>query len=139
MAGLHSDPPVGGCFTGVVCGDDTMASVTVVFGLCHFCLVPVGFNKVLVRSFFIAAGSGRQRREHWATARAASPFTLSQPHWPVVVLIPGTLAGRSLCLWPTQVVVPMTLAPETGEVSWNSMGLWRVSFLAEVHSHSSKS
>jgi hypothetical protein len=26
----------------------------------------------------------------------------------------------------------MTLAPETGEVSWVSMGLWRVLLLAEV-------
>jgi hypothetical protein len=32
----------------------------------------------------------------------------------------------------------MTLAPETGEVSWVSMELRRVLFLAEVDSHSSK-
>jgi hypothetical protein len=53
-------------------------------------------------------------------------------------LISGMLAGRSCCLWHTQVVIPMTLAPETGEVSWDSMGLRCVLFLTEVHSHLSK-
>jgi hypothetical protein len=33
----------------------------------------------------------------------------------------------------------MTLAPETGEVSWVSMGLRRVPFLAEVNRFPSKS
>jgi hypothetical protein len=33
----------------------------------------------------------------------------------------------------------MTLAPKTGEVSWVSMGLWRVLFLAEVRPLPSKS
>jgi hypothetical protein len=33
----------------------------------------------------------------------------------------------------------MTLAPKTDEVSWVSMGLWRVLFLAEVYSRPSKS
>jgi hypothetical protein len=51
----------------------------------------------------------------------------------------GTLADKLLCPWPTQIIIPMTLTPETGEVSWDSMGLWRVLFLAEVYSHPSKS
>jgi hypothetical protein len=51
------------CFTGVVGGDGTVVGITVVFSLCRFCLVPAGFYKVLVRSYCIAAGSGRQRRE----------------------------------------------------------------------------
>jgi hypothetical protein len=48
-------------------------------------------------------------------------------------------AGRWLCPWPTQTVIPTTLAPETGEVSWVSMGLRRVLFLAEVDTLPSKS
>jgi hypothetical protein len=62
--------------------------------------------------------------------------------WPPrlgVAVIPGTSAGKLLCPWPTQIVIPMTLAPETGEVSWDSMGLRRVLFLAEVYSRPSKS
>jgi hypothetical protein len=59
MPDLPSDPPVGACFDGVVGGDGTVAGVSVVFGLCRFCLVPAGFYKVLVRSYFIATGSGR--------------------------------------------------------------------------------
>jgi hypothetical protein len=54
-------------------------------------------------------------------------------------MIPGTLAGRWLCPWPTQIVIHMTLAPETGEVSWDCMGFQRVLFLAEVDAHPSKS
>jgi hypothetical protein len=41
-------------------------------------------------------------------------------------------AGRQHCPWHTPEVIPMTLAPETGEVSWVCMGLRRVLFLAEV-------
>jgi hypothetical protein len=67
------------------------------------------------------------------------PFGRSRPLWPNTVVIPGTSAGRWLCPWPTQIVIPTTLAPETGEVSWVSMGLRRVLFLAEVDSHPSKS
>jgi hypothetical protein len=74
MPDFPSDPPVGGCFTGVVGGDDTVAGVTVVFGLCRFCLVPAVFYKVLVRSCFIAAGSGRLRREPWPTVGAVGPL-----------------------------------------------------------------
>jgi hypothetical protein len=48
-------------------------------------------------------------------------------------------AGRRLCPWPTLEVIPTTLAPETGEVSWVSMGLRRVLFLAKVYSRPSKS
>jgi hypothetical protein len=59
MPDLPSDPPIGGCFTGVVGGHDTVAGVTVVFGLFRFCLVHAGFYKVLVRSCFIAGVLGR--------------------------------------------------------------------------------
>jgi hypothetical protein len=48
-------------------------------------------------------------------------------------------AGRWLCPWPTRIVIPTTLAPESGKVSWVSMGLRRVLFLAEVYSRPSKS
>jgi hypothetical protein len=48
-------------------------------------------------------------------------------------------ADRQRCPWPTLEVIPMTLAPETGEVSWVSMGLRRVLFLAEVSTFPSKS
>jgi hypothetical protein len=48
-------------------------------------------------------------------------------------------AGRWLCPWPTLEVIPMTLAPETGEVLWVSMGLRRVPFLTEVNTLPSKS
>jgi hypothetical protein len=54
-------------------------------------------------------------------------------------VIPGTSASRWLCPWPIQIVIPMTLAPKTSEVSWVSMGLRRVLFLAEDDSHPSKS
>jgi hypothetical protein len=74
MPDLPSDPPVGGCFTGVVGGDGIVAGVTVVFGLCHFCQVPAGLYKVLVRSYIIAPGSGHQQREPWLAAGAAGPL-----------------------------------------------------------------
>jgi hypothetical protein len=67
------------------------------------------------------------------------PFRWSRPLWLSAVEIPGMSAGRWLCPWPTLVVIPTTLAPETGEVSWVSMGLRRVPFLAEVDTLPSKS
>jgi hypothetical protein len=90
-------------------------------GFCHLCRL----SPVMMKS---PAGCWRSR-----------PFGRSRPLWPVVLVILGTSAGRWLCPWPTQTVIPMTLALETGEVSWVSMGLWRVLFLAEVDSHPSKS
>jgi hypothetical protein len=63
----------------------------------------------------------------------------SRPLWPNAVEIPGTSAGRWVCPWPTRIVIPKILAAETGEVSWVSMGLRRVLFLAEANSRSSKS
>jgi hypothetical protein len=59
----------------------------------------------------------------------------SRPPRPDVVVISRMSAGRWLCPWPTQIVIPTTLAPETGEVSWVSMRLRWVLFLAEVDSH----
>jgi hypothetical protein len=66
-------------------------------------------------------------------------FGRSRTPRPDIAVILGTSAGRLLCPWPTQIVIPTTLAPKTGEVSWDSMGLRRVLFLAEVYSHPSKS
>jgi hypothetical protein len=48
-------------------------------------------------------------------------------------------AGRQRCPWHTLEVIPMTLAPETGKVSWVSMGLRQVLFLAEVSTFPTKS
>jgi hypothetical protein len=48
-------------------------------------------------------------------------------------------ASRQCCPWPTLEVIPTTLAPETGKVSWVSMGLRRVPFLTEVSMLPSKS
>jgi hypothetical protein len=61
MPDTSSDPPVGGFFTRALGGDGTMAGITLVFGLCRFCMVTAGFYKVSARSFFIAVGSGQQR------------------------------------------------------------------------------
>jgi hypothetical protein len=49
------------------------------------------------------------------------------------------LADRQHCPWHTPEVIPTTLAPETGEVSWVSIGLLRVLFLAEVNTRPSES
>jgi hypothetical protein len=67
------------------------------------------------------------------------PFGRSRPLWPNAVEIPETSSGRWLWPWPTRIVIPTTLAPETGEVSWVSMGLRRVLLLAEFDSRPSKS
>jgi hypothetical protein len=72
---------------------------------------------------------------HWRSW----PFGRSRPFWPSALEIPGTLAGRWFCPWPTRIVIPTTLAPETGKVSWVSMGLRRVLFLARVYPRPSKS
>jgi hypothetical protein len=88
------------------------------------------------------------RRLHWlgfptvessAGYWCSRPFGRSRPLWPNTVEIPGMSVGRWLCPWPTRIVIPTTLAPETGEVSWVSMGLRWVLFLAKVDSHPSKS
>jgi hypothetical protein len=42
------------------------------------------------------------------------------------------LAGRQSRPWHTPEVIPTTLALKTGKVSWGSMGLRRVPFLAKV-------
>jgi hypothetical protein len=62
---------------------------------------------------------------HW-------PFSWSRSFLPNSMETPGTPAGIQRCPWHTPEVIPMTLAPKTGEVSWASMGLRRVPFLAEV-------
>jgi hypothetical protein len=68
---------------------------------------------------------------------------------PVLLAEPASLASCRSDPWDASrhVILPLaypsghppTLAPKTGEVSWSNMGLRRVLFLAEVHSHSSKS
>jgi hypothetical protein len=83
------------------------------------------------------------------------PWFLTEGKFATVLIIPSSwgsqldgdlhqhraasAAGRWLFPWPTQIVIPMTLAPETGKVSWDSMGLRRVLFLAEVNTRPSKS
>jgi hypothetical protein len=76
----------------------------------------------------LPAGCWRSRPSRWSR-----PLCLS------AVEVPGTSSGKWLCPWPTLEVIPTTLAPETGEVSWVSMGLGRVLFLAEVSTLPSKS
>jgi hypothetical protein len=102
-----------------------VAGITLVSSLCRSCQDPDIFNKASVKGFIIFAGSDLQ----WS----------KWPPWPDVALIPRKSAGRWLYPWPTQIVIPMTLALETGEVSWDSMGLRQVLFLAELNSHPSKS
>jgi hypothetical protein len=90
-----------------------------------------GFRRLLRFGLSVAeslAGNWRSR-----------PFDRSRPFWPSAVEIPGMSAGGWLHPWPTRIVIPMTLAPEIGEVSWVSMGLRRVLFLAKVYSRASKS
>jgi hypothetical protein len=67
------------------------------------------------------------------------PFDRSQSSELSAVEIPGTSAGRQRCPWHTPEVIPTTLASETGEVSWVSMGLRWVLFLAKVCTFPSKS
>jgi hypothetical protein len=105
----------------------------------------------------ILSGPGHFRRNnHWRNLVFFARLRLSSVEWPAgcwrsqpygwswssclsVVEIPGMIAGRLRCPWHTPEVIPPTLAPETGEVSWVSMGLWRVLFLAEVRTLPSKS
>jgi hypothetical protein len=82
---------------------------------------------------------GHPAAESSAGCWRSRPFSRSQPFWPSAMEIPGTSAGRWLCPWRTRIVIPTTLAPKTGEVSWVSMGLRRVLFLAEVYPRPSKS
>jgi hypothetical protein len=60
------------------------------------------------------------------------PFNWSRSFLLNAVETPGTPAGVQRCPWHTPEVIPTTLAPETGEVSWASMGLQWVLLLAEV-------
>jgi hypothetical protein len=69
----------------------------------------------------------------------SQPFGQSHSSGLSTMEILGTPADRQRCPWPTVEVIPTTLAPETGEVSWVSMGLWRVPFLTEVSTLPSKS
>jgi hypothetical protein len=67
-----------------------------------------------------------------AGCRRSRPFNRSRSYLLDAVETPGTPVGRPRCPWHTPEVIPMTLAPETGKVSWACMGLRRVPFLAEV-------
>jgi hypothetical protein len=115
-----------------------VAGVMLVSGLYRSCRDPTIFNKASIEGFHclcrlgppgVKVSNGCWRS--WVLGR-------SRPPRPGVTVIPGTLADRWLCPWPTQTVIPTTLAPETGEVSWDSMGLRQVLFLAEVGSYPSK-
>jgi hypothetical protein len=116
-----------------------VAGVTPVSGLCRSCRVPATFNKVSVGRLRCLRRLGPPALKMLAGCWRSRPFGRSRPPRPGVTVISRTLAGRWLCPWPTQIVIPMTLAPETGEVSWDSMGLQWVLFLAEVDSYPSES
>jgi hypothetical protein len=100
----------------------------------------------------ILSGPGHfQRNSHWralvfiarlwlcsvewpAGCWRCRPFGRSRSSRPSAMEIPGMPAGIEHDPWHTPEVIPMTLAPETGEVSWVCMGLRRVLVLAEVSS-----
>jgi hypothetical protein len=60
------------------------------------------------------------------------PFGRSRSSHAEAVGTPGMPAGILPGPWCAPLFIPPTLAPETGEVSWASMGLWRIPLLAEV-------
>jgi hypothetical protein len=60
------------------------------------------------------------------------PFGRSRSSRAETVGTPGMPAGILPGPWCAPEVIPTTLTPETGEVSWASMGLRRVLLLAEV-------
>jgi hypothetical protein len=92
-----------------------------------------------LEEFCLIRRLGPLRMKSPAGCWRSRPFVRSRPLRPNAVVIPGTSADRWLCPWPTQIVIPTTLAPETGEVSWVSVGLRRVLFLVEVNLSPSKS
>jgi hypothetical protein len=116
-----------------------VAGITLVSSLCRSCRDPATFNKALVKGFVVFF-----RLEPSAGTILASCWRnyLLDRSWPPrsdVMAILGMLAGRRLYPWPTQIVIPTTLAPQTGEVLWDNIGLRRVLYLAEVNSRPSKS
>jgi hypothetical protein len=116
-----------------------VAGVTPVSCLCQSYRGHAAFVKASVGGFRRLRRLGPPRVKLPVGCWHSRPFGRSRPLWPNAVVIPGTSAGRWLCPWPTQIVIPTTLAPDTGEVSWVSMGLRWVLFLAEVDLHPSKS
>jgi hypothetical protein len=115
-----------------------VAGVTLVSGLCRSCRDPDTFNKVSVEGLRHLRWLGPLVVKTSAGCWRSWPLGRSRLPWSDVAVIPRMIADRWLCPWPTQIVIPMILAPETGEVSWDSMGLRRVLFLAKVNSHPSK-
>jgi hypothetical protein len=116
-----------------------MAGVTLVPRFYRSCQGQLLFTKQPLEGFRHLLWLEPPAVESSAGCWCSRPFGRSRSFWPSTVETPGTSAGRWLCPWPTRIVIPMTLAPETGEVSWVSMGLRRVLFLVEVYSRPSKS
>jgi hypothetical protein len=110
-----------------------------VSGLCQSCRGHAAFDKASIGGFRRLRRLRPLMMKMPAGCWRSRPFGRSRPIQPDVVVIPGTPVGRWFCPWPTQIVIPTTLAPETGKVSWVSMGLRRVLFLAEVDLRLSKS
>jgi hypothetical protein len=117
----------------------SVAGITLVSYLCQSCRGHAAFGKASVGGFRHLCKLGPLMMKMSAGCWRSRPSGRSRPLWPNVAVIPGTSAGRWICPWPTRMVIPTTLAPKTGEVSWVSMGLRRVLFLAEVNLHPSKS
>jgi hypothetical protein len=100
-----------------------VAGITPVSSLCRSCRAPATFNKAMVKGFRHPRWLGPSVEKISAGCWHSRLFGQSRPPRPDVALIPGASPGRSLYPWPTQIVIPTTLAPKTGEVSWESMGL----------------
>jgi hypothetical protein len=117
----------------------SVAGVMLVSGLYRSCRGHAAFDKASVGGFSSSSPARTSGDEDASRLLPQSALRLKPASSAGCRSDPWTLAGRWLCPWPTQIVIPTTLAPETGEVSWDSMGLRWVLFLAEVDSHPSKS
>jgi hypothetical protein len=99
-------------------------------------IAPVGANllsaRQLLGSFVFIARLQFSSVESSASCWRSQPFGRSRSSRVEAVGTPGMLAGILLGPWCAPLVIPMTLAPETGKVSWAIMGLRRVPLLAEV-------
>jgi hypothetical protein len=135
-------------YLGSLCGEGSCPLIGGGQAWLASCLSPASVNPVRARLLLAKQPLEEFRHLHrlrllvaesLASCWHSRPFGRSWPFWPSTVEIPGTSAGRGFCAWPTRIVIPMTLAPETSRVSWVSMGLRWVLFLAKVYSHPSKS
>jgi hypothetical protein len=116
-----------------------VACVTPVLCLCRSCRGQATFGEMAVgRVLSFSPGSSSPRWSRQPAAGAAGPLARAGP----LDLARGDSwdASRQTALPLAYTgVIPTTLAPETGEVSWASMGLRQVLCLAEVCTLPSKS